>query len=176
MQNQPDELTEAVRDGPNGLFVVQAQHQTTVQDFENAALAFDGSIGTEIEGAAHVTVALGRACATVHACALFFSRTCPDPGGSFLADSKVFCLGSHFGNDLVRRIDTVNPAYGLCWNADDLTSSLWRGHFTQDREPRPVAQLHAGARGADWQSPGPIDSICCSTNCNSWRVKLINRR
>src|SRR5215813_4060513 len=83
MQNYPDKLTQAMGDCPNGLVVAKAQHKTAVQDFEDTTFLFDGSIGTLIEDAAHVTVALRRACAAIHACALFLSRTCPNPGDKF---------------------------------------------------------------------------------------------
>jgi hypothetical protein len=58
VQNDPDQLTEAMRNGSDGFVVSEARHQTTIDDLEDASFVFDGSIGSLIENAAHLTVAL----------------------------------------------------------------------------------------------------------------------
>ena len=83
-------------------FVVS--YSTTINDLEDAPFVFDGSIGSLIENAAHLTVAFRRTFAAVHACALFFSWACSYPRDEILGGGKRSCLGTHFSNDLLRRI------------------------------------------------------------------------
>jgi hypothetical protein len=60
MQNYPDQVTEAMRNYADCFVMSQARHETTVHDLEDAPLAFDSSIRSLIENAAHLAVALGR--------------------------------------------------------------------------------------------------------------------
>jgi hypothetical protein len=84
MQNYPDQVTEAMRNYADCFVMSQAWHQTTVHDLEDAPLAFDSSIRSLIENAAHLAVALWRVPAAVHARALFLSWACPYPRGELL--------------------------------------------------------------------------------------------
>src|SRR5205809_7945374 len=104
MQNDPDQLTEAMPDASDGFVVSETRHETTIDDLEDTSFVFDGSIGSLIENAAHLTVALRRAFAAVHACALLFARACSYPRDQILGGSEGRCLGTHLGNDLLRRI------------------------------------------------------------------------
>jgi len=81
MQYYPDQVTEAMRNYADCFVMSQARHQTTVHDLEVAPLAFDSSIRSLIENAAHLAAALWRVPAAVHARALFLSRACPYPRG-----------------------------------------------------------------------------------------------
>ena len=72
MQNDPDQVAEAMRNGPGRFVVSEPRHETTIDDLEEASFVFDGVIGSLIENTAHLTVALSGGC----------------KGG---------CLGSHFG-------------------------------------------------------------------------------
>ena len=65
---------------------------------------FDGSIGSLIEKAAHLTVALGGAFAAIYTCGLVFARACSYPRDKILGRREGRCLGTHLGNDLLRRI------------------------------------------------------------------------
>ncbi len=58
MQKDPDQLAQAVCNGPDGFIVPEARHQTTIEDLEDASFAFDGSIGSLIQNAAHLAVAI----------------------------------------------------------------------------------------------------------------------
>src|SRR5215472_266320 len=102
VQNDPDQLTEAMCNGSDGFVVSQAKQQTTIDDLEDAPFVFDGSIGSLIENAAHLTVALGRALVAVHTCALIIARACSYPGDEILGGSEGRCLGTDLGNDLLR--------------------------------------------------------------------------
>jgi len=64
--------------------VSKARYQTTIEDFEDASFAFDRSIGSLIENAAHLAVAFGRTFAVVHARAFFVSRACSHPRDEIL--------------------------------------------------------------------------------------------
>jgi len=72
-----------MRNGSDGLVVSETRHETTIDDLEDTSFVFDGSIGSLIENATHLTVSLGRAFAAVHACALVFARaSAPHPTSS----------------------------------------------------------------------------------------------
>ena len=84
IQNHPDQLTETMRNRPDGFVVAETRNETTVDDLEDASFTFDGSIGGLIEKATHVPVPLRRARAVIHSRALFLSRACPYPRGEIL--------------------------------------------------------------------------------------------
>ena len=86
VQNDPDQVTEAMRNGPDGFVVSETWCETTIDDLEDTAFVFDGSIGSLIENAAHLTVTLRRAFAAVHAGALFFSRARSHPGDQMIPE------------------------------------------------------------------------------------------
>src|SRR5713226_5680051 len=81
-----------MRNGSDRFVVSETRHETTIDDLEDTSFVFDGSIGSLIENAAHLTVALGRAFAAVHACALLFARACSYPRDQILAEAKVAAL------------------------------------------------------------------------------------
>ncbi len=104
MQKDPDQLAQAVCNGPDGFIVPEARHQTTIEDLEDASFAFDGSIGSLIQNAAHLAVAFGRAFAVVHARAFFLSWACSHPGDEILRCGEGRRRGTYLGNDLLRRV------------------------------------------------------------------------
>ena len=63
-----------------------------------------------------MTVALRRPAAAVHFRALFIPRARAYPRGEMLLGRKGRCGGTHFGNDLLRRVDT-QPGH-LCQSLD----------------------------------------------------------
>src|ERR1700747_290584 len=105
VQNDPDQLTEAMRNGPDRFVVSETRHKTTIDNLEDAAFVFDGSIGRLIKNAGHLRVSLLRAFASVHAGALLFARTCSYPRDQILGGIEGRCPGPHLGNDLLRRVD-----------------------------------------------------------------------
>src|SRR5438132_500039 len=56
IQNHPDQLTETMRNRPDGFVVAETRNETTVDDLEDASYTFDGSIGGLIEKARHAPV------------------------------------------------------------------------------------------------------------------------
>ena len=60
IQNHPDQLTETMRNRPDGFVVAETRNETTVDNLEDASFTFDGSIGGLIEKATHVPVPLGE--------------------------------------------------------------------------------------------------------------------
>ena len=102
IQNHPDQLTETMRNRPDGFVVAETRNETTVDDLEDASFTFDGSIGGLIEKATHVPVPLRRARAVIHSRALFLSRACPYPRGEILGGGEGRCLGTHLGNDRMK--------------------------------------------------------------------------
>jgi hypothetical protein len=65
---------------------------------------FDSSIRSLIENAAHLAIALRRVTAAVYTRALFVFRACTYPRGEVLGREEGRCVGTHFGNNLLRRL------------------------------------------------------------------------
>src|SRR5260370_29011092 len=63
VQDDPDQPTQPVGNGPDGLLVSQTRHQPTIHNLEDASFGLDRSIGTLIENPSHVTVSLRGAMA-----------------------------------------------------------------------------------------------------------------
>src|SRR5216683_5174801 len=66
VQDQPDQSTLSMGDGPNGLIVSQARDRAAIHDLEDASFGSGGGVSSLIEQAPHVTVALRGAVAVVH--------------------------------------------------------------------------------------------------------------
>jgi len=71
-------------DGPDGLIVSEARHQSTIDNLENSSFRLGGSIGSLIENAAHLAVTLGGAVALGDSRALVVSGACSYPGRKLL--------------------------------------------------------------------------------------------
>jgi hypothetical protein len=112
VQDDPDQPTKPIDNGPDGLFVSQTQYEAAIQDLENAAFGFDCSVGTLIENAPHMTVALGTAVTLGYSATLVISRAGAHPGRQVLGRSKRRCLGTDFGNDRLRRIHSQTRYLG----------------------------------------------------------------
>ena len=95
VQDDPDQLTEAMRNSPDRFVVSQTRYETTIDNLEDASFVFDGSIGRLIENAAHLTVALRRAFAAVHAGGLIVARACSYPRDQIPGGKEGRCLGTH---------------------------------------------------------------------------------
>ena len=70
MQNLPDQATKPMGDHPDRLIVPQARHIAAIEDREDASFVLDRRVGSLIENAPHMTVALRGPMAVVHSCAL----------------------------------------------------------------------------------------------------------
>ena len=57
MQDQPDQATLSMRNGPDGLIMSEARDATAIDDLEDASFDFYGGVSSLIEQAPHVTVA-----------------------------------------------------------------------------------------------------------------------
>src|SRR5437879_5406192 len=104
MQNLPDQPTKAMGNRPDGLWVPQARYQTAIHNLEDASFDLDRGVGTLIENASHLAVTLRGSITLGYPRALFFSRPYSHPRGEVLLRRKCRGAGTHFGNDLVRRI------------------------------------------------------------------------
>jgi len=84
----------------DGLF--KARYNPTIDDLENASFGHDCGVGTLIENASHMTVALGGMMGLGYSRTLFVPRACANPGRELLVRGKC-CWGStDFGNDLLQ--------------------------------------------------------------------------
>src|ERR1700732_4569838 len=106
MQNDPDQATEPVGDGPDGLLVSQARHQSAIDDLENGSFRLDRGVSTLIENAPHVAVTFRGAVALRYFRALIVSGACSHPGRALLAWRKCRFCGPPPGNELRRQIHT----------------------------------------------------------------------
>jgi hypothetical protein len=84
--------------GSDGLIVSQAGDGATIHNLEDASFGPGCSIRSLIEYAPHLTVALWRAMAVVHACGLIVARTAPTQ------EERHFAVGLDFFNDLLRKV------------------------------------------------------------------------
>src|SRR6266446_4983838 len=73
MQNDPDQATKPMGDGPDGLIVSEARDESTIDNLENGPFRLGCGVGTLIENASHVAVTFRGAVALGYACALFVS-------------------------------------------------------------------------------------------------------
>ena len=74
---------------PRWFYCARGAAPNDIEDLEDASFAFDGSIGSLIQNAAHLAVAFGRAFAVVHARAFFLSWALPLHETRFFAAGKV---------------------------------------------------------------------------------------
>ena len=74
MEDDPDEAAEPMSNGSDSLFVPHARDKASIHDLEDASLTLYRRVGTLIENAAHVAIALGGAVAAGDSRALFVSR------------------------------------------------------------------------------------------------------
>ena len=66
VKNLPNQTTEPVGDGTDGLGVSEARNESTVDDGEDRALSLHGGVRGLIEDATHLAVAFGAAVTVVH--------------------------------------------------------------------------------------------------------------
>ena len=92
--------------GPDGLIVSQTRDRASIHDFEDASFGSGCGVGTLVENAPHVAVALRRPVAVVHARTLFVAGACTNPGGQTFRRRKRCGGGADFGDDLLRRLHT----------------------------------------------------------------------
>jgi len=83
----------------------QSRDRAAIHDLEDASFGLYCGVGGLVEKAPHVAVALRRPVAVVHACAFLVARAGARPRGELLGRRKGCGRGTHFGNDLLRRID-----------------------------------------------------------------------
>ena len=79
MQDQPDQPTLSMSNGPDGLIMTEARDATAIDDLEDASFGLHGGVSSLIEQTPHVTVALRRAMTVVHTGALFFAGAGTQP-------------------------------------------------------------------------------------------------
>ena len=101
VQDQPDQPTLSMGNRPDDLVMSQALDRAPIHNLEDASFAPGCGVGRLVENAPHVAVALWRAVAVVHACALVVAGACTNPGGETFLGRKGRCSGTDFGNDLL---------------------------------------------------------------------------
>jgi hypothetical protein len=101
VQDQPDQATLSMGNGPDGLIVSQVRDRAAIHNIEDASFRPGRGVGGMIEKAPHVTVAIWRAVAVVYACAPVVAGAGTDPRGEAFLGGKGRCGRADFGNDLL---------------------------------------------------------------------------
>jgi len=128
VEDQPDEPTVPMGNGSDGLIVSQAGDGATIHNLEDASFGPGCSIRRLIEYAPHLTVALWRAVAVVHACGLIVARTGTDPRGETFRGGKGCCGRADFCNDLLGRVHSQTGYFCQSLNGI-LVLAQQTGHF-----------------------------------------------
>ena len=112
MKNLPNQPTEPVGDGTNGLSVSESRDEPSVDDGEDRALGLDRGVRGLVEDAAHLSVALWTAVTVVHSRALLIARAGAHPGRELFLRRKRGGTGTDFSDDLLRGIDAEAGHFG----------------------------------------------------------------
>src|SRR5260370_28052563 len=79
MQNDPDQATKPMGDGPDGLIVSEARDESTIDNLENGPFRLGCGVGTLIENASHVAVSFRGGGGLLYPPALFLSQARSPP-------------------------------------------------------------------------------------------------
>ena len=85
MQDQPDQPTLSMGNGPDGLIMSQARDRAAIDNLEDTSFGLYCGVGRLIENASHVAVALRRPVAVVHAGALVVAGAGAHPRGESIS-------------------------------------------------------------------------------------------
>jgi hypothetical protein len=88
----------------------------TINNLKDSSFSLDCCVGSLIEDAPHVAIALWGSVAVVDPRALLLARTCTNPRRKLLGRRKCCCSGTHFGNDLLCRIDAQTRYFSQPFN------------------------------------------------------------
>src|SRR5258706_5409520 len=101
VQDQPDQATLSMGNGPDGLVVSQARDRAAIHNVEDTSFGPGCGVGRLVENAPHVAVALPRSVAVVHACALIVAGACTNPRGETFFGRESRFGWTDFRNDLL---------------------------------------------------------------------------
>src|SRR2546428_2058878 len=101
MQNDPDQATKPMGDGPDGLIVSEARDESTIDNLENGPFRLGCGVGTLIENASHVAVSFLGAGAPCYPPALFVSTGPPPPQRGVPCGREGYCPFTHPRKDLL---------------------------------------------------------------------------
>jgi len=79
MENDPDEATKPMGDSPDCLIMSQSRYQAAIDNLENGSFRLGRGVGSLIQNAAHVAVALRGSVAFGYFCTFFVSGACSNP-------------------------------------------------------------------------------------------------
>ena len=79
VQDLPNQTTEPVGDGTDGLRVSEARDEPAIHDGEDRALRLHRGVGGLIQDASHLSIAFGAAVTVVHAGTLLIARARAHP-------------------------------------------------------------------------------------------------
>jgi hypothetical protein len=101
MQDEPDQPTLPMGNGADGLVMSQARDRAAIDNLEDASFGLYRGVGSLIEEASHVAVALGRSVALINSRTLLVTRAGTHPRGETFLGGKGRRRGADFGNDLL---------------------------------------------------------------------------
>jgi hypothetical protein len=79
MENDPDEAAKPMGNGPDGLIVPQARYQSAIDDLEDGSFRLGRGVGSLIQNAPHVAIALRGAVTLGYFCTFFLAKACSHP-------------------------------------------------------------------------------------------------
>jgi hypothetical protein len=79
MENNPDEAAKPMGNGPDGLIVSQARHQSAIDNLENGSFRLSRGVGSLIQNTPHMAVALRGTVTLGYFCTFFLARACSNP-------------------------------------------------------------------------------------------------
>ena len=96
VQNFPDEAAKAMGDYPDRLLVAQTRHIAAIENLKDASFVFNRGVGSLIEDAPHMTIALRGAVTVADARALVVTggQAPPKHGRSCLGSGGAGCENS----------------------------------------------------------------------------------
>src|SRR5205809_4828390 len=161
MQNQPYDIAQLMGNGSDGSLMSQAHDPTVIQKFEDAALDLHRRIGTLIQDALHVAVALGRAATLVLFRRLLLPRTPSHPRRQLLFTRKAGRLGAYFRDDLLGRIYPESrhlrqPLHLILMGPQQTGHLLFQLPLAAPAGPTPPAPSAAAADTRDSVRPWPL--------------------
>src|SRR2546422_6412534 len=104
MQNDPDQATKPMGDGPDGLIVSEARDESTIDNLENGPFRLGCGVGTLIENASHVAGPFSGAGALWVPLASFLSNAPSRPKPCIASRAERCFRRSHPSHDLLFRI------------------------------------------------------------------------
>src|SRR5258708_6822268 len=106
VQKLPNQPPQTVCDCPDGSFPSQTRQQPAKYQLKDTSFHSYCALGSLIQQPPQIAVPFGRTAASGLSGSLFLPRTDSHPGREIFRRFEIRCVGSHFRDDLLCRIDS----------------------------------------------------------------------